>query len=386
MESCASIIATIAGRSEGFSVTTAISPLATEKAKRSYGPPLNTFAIIPDEIESVTPGGVDEVFDIQVDRTENFIANGLVSHNTRWHEDDIVGRITDKTNPKWSRDFSEGWEIIRLPAIAEEDDPLGRAPGEALWPERFGLEYLEQMKAANPVAFSALYQGNPTPAEGAFFLVDDLNTYERDELPPLDQMRVYGVSDHGVGTATHNDPSCLLLFGVDPKGTAWVLPDLAWRRMGAVEQVDEWIRLVRSNNPIWWWAERGQISKSIGPFLRKRMQEEGVYCPILEEAPVGDKVQRAQSARARCSQGRIRFPAFASWWSRARHELLTFPNGKHDDFVDALSLVGLKLQAHQSGTRRVEKTTAAPGSWGALKSQWKSRDLDDEARRARRGW
>lgn len=310
----------------------------------------------------------------------------VVLTQTRWTEDDIVGRITDRTNPKWSKEFSEGWEIVNLPALAEEDDPLGRKPGEALWPERFGAPYLEQMRAANPVAFSALYQCNPTPADGAFYLSDDLHTYERDELPAMDQLRVYGVSDHGVATSTHSDPSCLMLFGVDATGTAWILPDLAWRRMGSAEQVEEWLRLVKTHKPMWWYAERGHISRSIGPFLKKRMDEEGVYCPVMEEAPVGDKMTRAQSSRARCAQGRIRFPGFAGWWARARHELLTFPNGRHDDFVDALSLVGLKLTTHAQPSRTIAKNAPAPGTWAALKQSWKSEDEEAAARRARAGW
>jgi hypothetical protein len=84
---------------------------------------------------------------------------------TRWHEDDLIGRL------KASGDDS--WTFINLPAIAQENDPLGRMPGEALWPEAKPLAFLEKQRAAmGDYEFEAVFQGNPTPREGSFFKVD----------------------------------------------------------------------------------------------------------------------------------------------------------------------------------------------------------------------
>ena len=77
-------------KSEGFCATTAISQLDTEKQKKSCSEPLSTYEIVLDEIESIKKLGKEEVFDIQVDKTENFIANGLVVHNTRWNKNDLA--------------------------------------------------------------------------------------------------------------------------------------------------------------------------------------------------------------------------------------------------------------------------------------------------------
>src|SRR3546814_9967606 len=76
---------------------------------------------------------------------------------TRWHEDDLVGRLTDPSNPCYNEDEAKLWKIINIPAVAEEDDVLGRAPGAPLWPERFGLDYLEGFRRRNPRGFAALY-------------------------------------------------------------------------------------------------------------------------------------------------------------------------------------------------------------------------------------
>jgi hypothetical protein len=60
--------------------------------------------------------------------------------------------------------------------------------------------------------------------------------------------------------------------------------------------------------PIVWWAEGGHISKSIGPFLHKRMREEKVYINVREQTPAGDKQQRAQAINGRAAMGMVRFP------------------------------------------------------------------------------
>ncbi len=308
----------------------------------------------------------------------------LVMAQTRWNDDDIVGRITDPTNPAYSPRFASGFKIISLPAFAEEGDPLGRKPGEPLWPEKFGSRYLEEMREANPLAFSALYQCNPTPDDGVYFGSSDIKEYGEGELP--DNLRIYVVSDHAVATKEINDPSCLVPFGIDAHGNAWILPDVVWKRMNGGQTVDEMLGLIKSRRPIRWFAEKGQISKALKPFLMKRMQEEGLYCPIEEVQPVGDKVQRATSGRARAAQGKILFPRFAPWWARAKSELLKFPNARHDDFVDCVSMIGLKLAALVSPGRMMTRTEAGPGTFGHMLQQFKRADAEAEFANERKGW
>jgi predicted phage terminase large subunit-like protein len=110
------------------------------------------------------------VFDIEVDRTENFIANGLISHNTRWHENDLSGYLVNEHSDKWLH--------IRLPAIAEGDDLLGRKDGEALCPERFTVEQLGIIKEAmGSQLFAGLYQQRPAPLEGNLIKRDWFRRY-----------------------------------------------------------------------------------------------------------------------------------------------------------------------------------------------------------------
>lgn len=308
----------------------------------------------------------------------------IVIAQTRWSEDDIIGRITDPSNPKYAEVFADGFKMINIPALALEDDPIGRKVGEPLWPERFPLKHYLEMQAVDPVGFSSLYQCDPTPAQGVFYQVDEIQTYKRGELP--DNLTIYAASDHAVGTKNHNDPSCMGTYGVCEKGNAYILPNLVWRRIDTKDAVEAMIKIMRDDKPLFWYAEKGHISKSIGPFLKIAMMEAEVYCPVIEDHPVGDKLQRAQSARGRAAQGKILFPADAPWWPKAKAELLKFPNARHDDFVDFVSIIGMKLTSQINPNMRKKKTGFEPGTFGHMLRDFKRQDREAEASNSRRGW
>jgi predicted phage terminase large subunit-like protein len=290
---------------------------------------------------------------------------------TRWHEDDLVGRLTDPGNQHYNADEAKQWKIISFPALAEDDDIMGRDKDEPLWPERITKEFLNSQRRLNPRGFSALYQGRPAPEDGDFFKREWMTTYQPNELPR--NLRYYCASDHAVSVAQDRDPTVLLPVGVDDQGTIWVLPDVWWRRAQTDDVVDAMLDMMARHKPLIWWAERGHISKSIAPFLRKRMQEESVYCAIDEVVPVKDKQTRAQSIRGRMSMGKVRFPGFAPWWEAARAQMLSFPAGKHDDFVDTIAYIGMGLGRMSAATAPSRKKATAPtGSIGWVKARSKA--------------
>jgi predicted phage terminase large subunit-like protein len=358
------------GGSEDCFATTATSWLATDEQKTDCSGPLDTYEIVLDEIASITFAGCEYVFDVEVEGTANFIANGLVSHNTRWHQDDLVGRLTDPTNSYYDPEEAADWRIIDMPALAmdADTDPLKRKEGEPLWPGRFGRDFLLGLQRRDNRGFSALYQGRPSPAGGAFFSAKWIQTYRPAELPA--NLRVYAASDHAVSLKQDSDKTCLLVVGVDEDNTIWVLPDLVWRMLTAEQAVESMIRMMRAHKPVFWWAERSHISKSIGPFLRKRMMETKTFCSIIEMQPIADKQTRAQSIQGRMSMGKVRFPERAAWWPAARDQMLKFPFDAHDDFVDTLAYVGLGLTLQvTAGPFKARQTEVAEGTFGWMKMQ-----------------
>jgi predicted phage terminase large subunit-like protein len=275
----------------------------------------------------------------------------IILIQTRWTEDDMVGRLTDPMNPCYSESEAKKWRVIDMPAIAGPKDVLGRKEGQALWPERFDREYLDNLRETDIRGFQALYQGKPTPDEGSFFKAVSLRTYDRMRvLPPKEKLRFYGASDHAVSLEQGRDKTCLMIIGVDDRDDIWVQPDIFWQQADTNTVVERMVAMMEVYQPLFWWAEKGHISKSIGPFLRKRMLEKRVFVTLDEITPVADKQTRAQSIQARMSMLKVSFPGFTRWWPEAHDQMLKFPQGVHDDFVDTLSLFGIGLY-RQRGRR-----------------------------------
>ena len=249
---------------------------------------------------------------------------------TRWHADDPIGRLTNSNsdeNPYYNAELAAKLKIINLPAIAVADDPMGRAPGEALWPDgpdRFDLEFLEEQRGfLGPLNFEALYQGRPTLADGSLFKRENIQFYNAVDLPK--ELRIYCASDHAVGLAQRNDFTVLLKVGIDQLDNMYLL-DCFWKKAPSDQVVEAMLAMGAGNQrPIIWWAERGHISKSIGPFLHKRMLETNRYLNLVEVAPAADKQTRAQSIIARVATGKVFLPAWAGWTGRAVEQMLAFP-------------------------------------------------------------
>ena len=298
---------------------------------------------------------------------------------TRWHSDDVIGRITDPENPFYNAIEAKKWKIIRLPAIAEDNDPLGRPEGEALWEEAYGLEFLQSQQRLDPLGFSALYQQRPTVADGVLFRRENIQRYKPEDLP--ENLRYYAASDHAVGTKQRNDPSCFGIAGVDAQDNLY-LTDLFWERVPTDRAVEQMLLMNSLRRPLIWFAEKGHISMSMGPFMRKRMQEEQNYINIREITPSADKPTRAQSIVGRVAMGKVYIP-YGPIWDKAVEEMLAFDNGTHDDFVDMISLFGLGLQSQISASRPpVEKKRPAFGTLGWVKENDKWADEKRKARAA----
>lgn len=275
-------------------------------------------------------------------------AKRIVMH-TRWHEDDLAGRILERAEQGFYRA-----KVLSLPAIAGADDPLGRAPGEYLWDDPSGYNYAQYLRDRQrelpPVEWSALYQQQPTPEEGEYFQKDWFRWYDPDNLPPT--LRKYGASDYAV-TNKGGDYTVHGVVGVDPDDNIYVLD--IWREQSSSDRwVDAFIDLVAHHKPIKWAEEQGQIIKSLGPFIDKRMRERRVYCAREQFTSVADKPTRARAFQARASMGKVYLPTSAPWLQDFVAELLMFDAGKHDDQVDVMALIGRMLDQMRSGKKKGE--------------------------------
>lgn len=260
---------------------------------------------------------------------------------TRWHDDDLAGRLIQRMNAG-----GEQWDIVSLPAIAEENDPLGRSPGQWLWEDGYGYaaRLREKHATSDARSWSALYQQNPTPDTGDYFSRDWFTPVTN--LPPRDSMRIYGASDYAV-TQDGGDYTVHLVVGIDADARLYAL-DL-WRgQTDSATWIDAWCDLVLKWKPLEWAEEGGQINASVGPFLKMRAAQKKAYTFRRQFPSRHDKAVRAQSIRGRISMQGFYGPSQAPWWGPFIDELLRFPAGVHDDQVDALGLVGQLLDHIQA--------------------------------------
>lgn len=329
-------------------------------------------------------------------------ASVIIVH-TRWHEDDLIGRLCDPTHPDHNPEVAKDWMYINLPAIIKDKrlaDALklemkpptdeksisvfGNQPCSLLWPGRYPMSSYAEIKRRSPKTYSALYDGKPSPDEGDFFKRDMIKTYLPHELPK--NLRYYAASDHAVSTQQERDATCMGAVGVDEQDHIWVLPDLWWYRKQTDDVVDAMLHLMNVYAPLYWWAEKGHISKSIGPFLRKRMMEEKCYINLVEMTPSKDKETRAQSIQGRMSMGMVHFPSFAPWWSAANEELLKFPNATHDDFVDFIAWIGIGLSTHIRAEQQRAPERKYPRTGTIEWVKFSSRHQEQMAKQKQEAW
>lgn len=183
--------------------TTATSCSDAEARPSACAQALTTWSVTADEVVEVVPCGREEVYDIEVERTENFIANGLVSHNTRWHPGDLAGHLlqNDRELPPELRE----WHYINIPAISHPalPDALNRQPGVALESARGRTkeDFEAIQRNVGKRVWNALYQGSPTPPEGGLFSQAWFDEHRMDEMPARTRARIVAVdpSESGEG-------------------------------------------------------------------------------------------------------------------------------------------------------------------------------------------
>lgn len=284
--------------------------------------------IIDDPIknpeEARSPARRQQIWDwfLAVALTRLEPGGAIVVIQTRWHEDDLTGRILKEFR-------HEDLKVLSFPAIAGESDPLGRASGEALCPERFDESAIAGIrKALGAYWFSALYQQSPRPEDGSVFKESWFPRFGGE--PPGLLLRRTQVLDSAHKTRKENDYSCVVTIDLMDTGTylrhVWrekvTYPDLKHRTQELFAE---------------WDADEICIEdKDAGAMLIQELQRD-TQLPVIPIKTDRDKVARAHAATPLCEAGRVFLPNSdeAPWLGEFLSELLGFPNAEHDDQVDA---------------------------------------------------
>ena len=238
---------------------------------------------------------------------------------TRWHEDDLAGRLLANSS-------GGQWDVLSLPAIAEHDEPF-RKEGEALWPERYNLAALEETRSTvGERAFASLYQQKPAAAEGVIFKRGWWNTYRT----PIERQFVKVIQswDTGFKKGAENDFSVCTTWGVSEN--AYFLLHL-WR---GKEEFPELKRVMTSLAEQWNPTEILVEDRASGQSLIQELKS-STRLPIIAVKSDRDKQSRAQAITPIIEAGKVFLPENAPWVQDFLDEMSSFPNGLHDDIVDS---------------------------------------------------
>lgn len=250
---------------------------------------------------------------------------------TRWNEDDLVGRLDAE-----EKAGGEKWERINLPAIAEEGDAMGRAPGEPLWPKRWPMEALERIKrAVGGYFWAALYQQRPAPAEGNYFKRVWFQIVQPDRVPR--NLRMTRCWDLAATAATEgSDPDWLAgcKMGFDHATGFYYMLDMQRHRLspdGVEKIITQTAALDGAETAIRIEQEGAASGKIVGHYYTRLLDGfDARFTPI----PKSSKFTRSGPFNAACERGDVKIVAGA-WAAAFIDEAAAFPTGAHDDQVDA---------------------------------------------------
>jgi predicted phage terminase large subunit-like protein len=340
----ASTIATIQARYEDSYATTVTSRSDTARPPRSCAAPLDTSDFTLDTIVSITPSGREEVFDIQVQDTENFIANGVVAHNTRWSKLDLTGQVIDHMTRNTGTD---DWEVVEFPALLN-DKPL--------WPDFWSIEELLSKRAGmDPRYWQAQYMQDPVSEEGALIKNEWWLIWE-DESPPQCSFIIMSL-DAAQETNNRADYNALQVWGVfyneESKSYQIILLNAIKQRLEfpdlkslCIEEYKEW-------KPDSFIVEK----KSNGAALYQELRRMGI--PVSEFTPGKgqDKISRVNSVTDLFRSGFVWTPD-RRWAQEVMDECQDFPSGRNDDQVDAMTLALMRFR--QGGFVRLPSDEPEP--------------------------
>lgn len=276
---------------------------------------------------------------------------------TRWHEDDLAGRILPED---WKGESGlitardgEQWYVVCLPAQANENDILGRTPGEWLWLDWFDQEFWEQTKkTANQHdvrTWNSLYQQVPASEEGTFFKRE---WFKRFNLGTEPKVNKYQSTDFAV-TDGNGDFTELGIVGLDSEQDIWAL-DWWYGQETADKWIDALLDQVKQHSPFATFGETGPIRRSVEPFMSMASRNRNIYPRLEWITRNSDKASMARAFQGMAAAGKVHIPN-TDWGDRLLSQLMSFPTGKHDDAVDVLALFGMALsEAHPAFVKTSE--------------------------------
>lgn len=283
----------------------------------------------------------------------------LVIVMTRWHNDDLVGRILhsnkfveldiNNLNETHTEEAQSIWFLLKIPIIAKENDPLGRKLGEPLWESRFDLNnIMEQKKILGNFWFSALYQQEPIFATGKLFYREKFRyfTMEASNIVvekvfdreikrryySINDCSIFATVDLAIKEKEQTDYTVGIVFALNTLREIFIL-EVVREKFNSTQHIDFLLQIYSRWKPILIGIESVQYQFSLIQIARRK------GLPVKELRADRDKVARALTISALIDSETVFFLKNSTWLDEFEKELLQFPNGNHDDQVDAFAYI-----------------------------------------------
>ena len=300
----------------------------------------------PEDVNSPTQRSKRIEWYRRVARTRLAPGGRIVIVNTRMHEDDLIGYLLQEQDRG-----GEEWTYIRMPAIACENDVLGRHLGEALWPERYPLPELEALRRTlSGYEWQTLYQQEPTSLEGSLFRREHFRYFSQDNarytIHDPSGNRVVPVSvcwhvqtcDTAVSAKNDADWFVVQTWAITPQ-MEMLLVDQFRDHVEAPDQPSVIISQYLKWRPVLVGIERASSGIGLIQLLQRGIATGSgiIRVPIYELHPDASKQLRALPASAYYAQHMIYHDINAPWLPLYEDELAAFPYGRHDDQIDCVA-------------------------------------------------
>lgn len=287
---------------------------------------------VKDRLEANSTTYRDRVYDWYLNVLETRLHNKskVLLIMTRWHEDDLAGRLLIKEPHKW--------EVIKIPAIKTSETIQGdnREIGEPLWKERHSLEKLMATKQKSESVFESLYQQNPTSPEGNKIKKEWFEFCHEKELPNI----TFDIWVDGAYTKnTANDPTGVVVAGYDERTKKIYIKHAHDSHM----EMPKFLSFIKT------YAESHDITrksairfepKASGKSMRQMINSETdlnateIKSKLIQEG----KEARIQTSAPKVESGKVVLVK-GNWNDRFIHQLTSFPNAPHDEYVDLLGYI-----------------------------------------------
>jgi len=257
----------------------------------------------------------------------------IVVIQTRWHRDDLTGRLLEHAKTNGQR-----WRSVVLPALAQENDPLSREPGEALWPEVYSGERLERIRTSRTAYYwQSLYQQNPQ-AEGGAEWADSLfgpNIWFGD-WPSNWHSKTIAIDPSKGTDAKFGDYSAFVLLMFAHDGKLYIDADLAIRNTTIIAETA--LEYNRTFKPDAMVVEVNQFQELLVGDIRRLAQERNQLVPTYTLDNRVNKLVRIRRLTSYLTADMLRFKGDSPGAKLLVQQLKDFPNGDHDDGPDALEM------------------------------------------------